>query len=377
MEFSANEEQKLLADALARFVAKEYSFGKRRQIVRQKEGFSREVWRALADMGMLGLPFAEEHGGIGGGPIETLTVMNAIGAGLVVEPYFATVVMAGGVVNLCGSEAQKRALLPGIAQGKLLLALAHGEPESRYRLAAVASRAQRSGAGWAVTGHKAVVLHGAQADKLVVSARTSGADTDTQGIGLFLVDRSAKGVSVRDCRTIDGLRAAEIRFHGAAAELLGTEGRAYETIERSADSGAAALCAEAAGAMEALNAQTLDYIKSREQFGQPIGRFQVNQHKAVDMMIHYEQSKSMAFLAAMRLAAEDARERRRAVSAAKAHIGKSARFIAETAIQMHGGMGVTDELPASHYAKRLVMIDFQLGDASHHLERFIDNGERV
>jgi len=376
MEFSANEEQKLLADALARFVAKEYSFGKRRQIVRQNEGFSREVWRALADMGMLGLPFAEEHGGSGGGPIETLTVMNAIGAGLVVEPYFATVVMAGGVVNRCGSEAQKLALLPEIAQGKLLLAFAHGEPESRYRLAAVASRAQRSRAGWAVTGHKAVVLHGAQADKLVVSARTSGADTDTQGISLFLVDRSAKGVSVRDCRTIDGLRAAEIRFHGAAAELLGTQGRAHETIERSVDSGAAALCAEAAGAMEALNAQTLDYIKSREQFGQPIGRFQVNQHKAVDMMIHYEQSKSMAFLAAMRLAAEDARERRRAVSAAKAHIGKSARFIAETAIQMHGGMGVTDELPASHYAKRLVMIDFQLGDASYHLERFIDNGER-
>jgi len=376
MEFSSNEEQKLLADALGRFVAKEYGFEKRRAIVGQPEGFSRDIWRALADMGMLGLPFAEEHGGIGGGPIETMLVMNAFGSGLVVEPYFATVIMGGGLINLCASDSQKQALLPGIAQGRLLLAFAHGEPHSRYDLASVATRAQRAGAGWTVTGHKSVVLHGAQADKLLVSARTSGTNPGPQGISLFLVERGAKGVRVRDYRTIDGLRAAEIHLDGASAELLGTEGGAYEAIERAVDAGTAALCAEAVGAMEALNAHTLDYIKGRQQFGQPIGRFQVNQHKAVDMMVHFEQSKSMAYFAAMRVGSGEPRVRRHAVSGAKAHIGKSARFIAENAIQLHGGMGMTDELAASHYAKRLVMIDVQLGDAHHHIERFIENADR-
>jgi alkylation response protein AidB-like acyl-CoA dehydrogenase len=300
-----------------------------------------------------------------------MIVMNAIGAGLVVEPYLATVVLAGGLIDALGSEAQKKSLLPAIAEGRLVLAFAHGEPQARYEPRAVATQAKRSGSRWAINGEKAVVAHGGQADRLVVSARTSGAEGDARGISLFLIERAAKGVVVRDYRTIDGLRAAEIQFFGAAGELLGGEDEAFDAIERVTDAGIAALCAEAVGAMEALNAQTLEYIKARQQFGQPIGRFQVLQHRAVDMMIHCEQSKSMAFLAAMRSQSADAAERRRAASAAKVHIGRSGRFVAQSAIQLHGGMGMTDELAASHYAKRLTMINFQLGDVEHHLDRFM------
>jgi alkylation response protein AidB-like acyl-CoA dehydrogenase len=374
MDFSFTDEQKLLADTLSRFVSKEYGFEKRKAILAQPEGFSREVWRALADMGILGLPFAEAYGGIGGSAVDTMIVMNAIGAGLVVEPYLSTVVLAGGLIDELGSEAQKKSLLPAIAEGRLVLAFAHGEPQARYEPRAVATQAKRSGSRWAINGEKAVVAHGGQADRLVVSARTSGAEGDARGISLFLVERAAKGVVVRDYRTIDGLRAAEIQFFGAAGELLGGEGRAFDAIERVTDAGIAALCAEAVGAMETVNAQTLDYIKARQQFGQPIGRFQVLQHRAVDMMIHCEQSKSMAFLAAMRAQSADAAERRRAASAAKVHIGRSGRFVAQSAIQLHGGMGMTDELAASHYAKRLTMINFHLGDVEHHLDRFIREG---
>ena len=373
MEFSSSEEYKLLADALSRFTAKEYGFERRREFMKRPDGFGREIWHALADLGTLGLPFSEEHGGSGGGTVELSIVMQALGAALALEPYLATVVLAGGLVDECGSEPQKRMLLPKIAQGELLLAFAHDEPGGRYERSRVTARARRAGATWKVTGRKSLVLHGAQAGTLVVSARVSGEEASPEGVRLFLVDRKAEGVAVRDYRTIDGLRAAEIVLDGANAELLGADADAGDAIDRVMDVGTACLCAEAVGAMQALNAQTLEYIRSRQQFGQPIGRFQANQHKAVDMMIHCEQSKSIAWLAAMRCDSGDARERRRAVSAAKAHVGKSGRFLAETAIQLHGGMGMTDELPASHYAKRLVMVDFQLGDGAWHVERFIES----
>jgi len=382
MDFSFTDEQKLLADTLARFVGKEYGFEKRKAIVASADGFSREVWSALADMGVLGLAFSEEHGGIGGSTVDTMIVMNAIGSGLLVEPYHATVVVAGGLIAAAGSDAQKRSLLPAIAEGRLLVAFAHSEPQARFDLEQVEAHAKPADAGgWVINGEKAVVLHGAQADKLIVSARTrtpasgaAGAAKDAPGVSLFIVDRNAKGVVVRDYRTIDGLRAAEIGFYGASSELLGGEGKAHDAIEQATDAGIAALCAEAVGAMEALNAQTFEYIKQRQQFGQPIGRFQVLQHRAVDMMIHAEQSKSMAYLAAVRAASTDAAQRRRATSAAKVHIGRSGRYVAQTAIQLHGGMGMTDELAASHYAKRLTMINFQLGDVEHHLDRFLQSG---
>ncbi len=377
MNFSLVEEQRLLQETLARFVEKEYGFEARRRIQALPEGFSRQVWRQLADMGVLGLPLPEAHGGFGGGTIEVMLAMNAIGRGLVVEPYFATVIMGAGMIAEAGSDVQRQSILPAVAGGTLLLAFAHGEPKSRYELASVATRAKKNANGYVLDGVKAVVQHGGQADRLIVTARTSGAERDTSGISLFIVERSAKGVSVRDYRTIDGLRAADITFAAVqvgAEALLGAEGGAFDAIERVTDRGIAALCAEAVGAMEALNAQTVEYLKTRQQFGQPIGRFQALQHRAVDMMIHAEQSKSMAYLAAMRLEAADPRERRRAVSAAKVQIGRSGRAVSQSAIQLHGGMGVTNELAASHYAKRLTMMDFQLGDAEHHLDRFIAAG---
>ena len=372
MDFAFTEEQTLLQDSLKRFVQKEYSFEKRLAIQKSPEGYSRAVWAQLAEMGVLGLPFSEEYGGFGGGAAETLIVMQAIGSGLLVEPYLATVVICGGLVQALGDPVQKR-MLSRVAEGKLLLAFAHGEPRSRYALAQVETRAARDGKGWKLSGRKAVVLHGAQADRLIVSARTGGAANDETGISLFIVDRGAAGMSVRDCRTIDGLRAAEVVLNDvrvSAQALLGAEGGAFPAIDRVSDSGAAALCAEAVGVMETLNAQTLEYLKTRQQFGQPIGRFQVLQHRAVDMFIHCELSRSIALLAAMKSASSDAGERRRAVSAAKAFIGRAGRFIGQTAIQLHGGMGVTDEVAASHYAKRLTMIDFWLGDSEHHLARF-------
>jgi alkylation response protein AidB-like acyl-CoA dehydrogenase len=372
MDFAFTEEQTLLQDSLMRFVQKEYTFEKRLASQKSSEGYSRAVWAQLAEMGVLGLPFPEEYGGFGGGGAETLIVMQAMGNGLLVEPYLATVVIGGGLVQALGDPAQKR-MLSQVAEGKLLLAFAHGEPRSRYALAQVETRAARDGKGWKLSGRKAVVLHGAQADRLIVSGRTAGATADEAGISLFVVDRSAAGMSVRDCRTIDGLRAAEVVLKDVrvgAEALLGAEGGAFPAIDLVSDAGAAALCAEAVGVMETLNARTLEYLKTRQQFGQPIGRFQVLQHRAADMFIQCELSRSIALLAAMKAASSDAGERRRAVSAAKAFIGRAGRFIGQAAIQLHGGMGVSDEVVASHYAKRLTMIDFWLGDTEHHVARF-------
>lgn len=377
MDFGFTEEQQQLRDALARFVEREYAFEKRRAIVGSAEGFSREVWAQLAEMGLLGLTIPEEHGGFGGTAVDTLIAMQAIGNGLVVEPYLASAVLGAGIVARAGTAAQKESLLPAAARGERLLTLAHGEAGARYEPAHVATCARREGSRFVLDGRKSVVPWGAQADTLVVSARTAGGTRDAEGLSLFLVDRAAKGVGVRDYRTIDGQRAAEIELHAVTVgegAVLGLLDHALPAVERIADVGAAALCAEAVGVMETLHAQTLDYIKTRHQFGQPIGRFQVLQHRAVDMFIHLEQSRSMAMLAAVKADADAAAERSRTVSAAKAHLGRSGRLVSQAAIQLHGGMGVTDELPASHYAKRLTMIDFQLGDADYHAERFVALG---
>ena len=377
MDLSFNDDQKQLQDALTKFIERDYGFERRRAHQQLPEGFSREAWAQFAEMGLLALPFAEADGGLGGGAAEMLVVMTAIGNALMVEPYLATVVLAGGTIARAGNAAQKQELLGAIAEGRLIAAVAFEEPGARYNLAQVATTAKKDGGGYVISGSKAVVLHGGQADRLVVSARTAGAAGDAQGISLFVIDGKATGVTVRDYRTIDGLRAADITFEGVrvpASALLGAEGGAFEVIDAVGDAGAAALCAEAVGVMESLNRQTLEYMKGRQQFGQPIGAFQVLQHRAVDMFIHAEQSKSMAYLAAIKAPvvgeAASAQERRRAVSAAKVHIGNSGRVVAQEAIQLHGGMGMTNELAASHYAKRLTMIDFVLGDSAHHLARF-------
>lgn len=373
MDFSYTEEQQLLQDTVARFIANEYGFEARQRIVASDPGFSRDVWAQWAELGLLGLPFAEEHGGIGGTPVDVMIVQQELGRGLAVEPYLSTVVLGGGAIDLLGSAAQKAALLPAIAQGEKLVALALDEPQSRYVLNDVTTKARRDGNGYVIDGKKAVVLHGASADLLLVSARTAGAQRDAGGISLFVVPRNTAGVTVHGYRTIDGLRAADIELRGVRVDadgVLGPIDGALPAIEHVGDLGAAALCAEAVGVMEALNAATLDYLKTRQQFGQPIGRFQVLQHRAVDMFIHAEQSKSLACLAAVKARSADVAERTRAVSAAKSYIGRAGRAVAKEAIQLHGGMGVTNELPAAHYAKRLTMIDFQLGDADYHAERF-------
>jgi alkylation response protein AidB-like acyl-CoA dehydrogenase len=378
MNFSYTEEQQLLRDSVARFVQKDYTFDDRRRIIASAAGWSREAWATIAEMGLLGLPIPSAYGGFGGSMVDTMVAMNAVGNGLIVEPYLATAVLGAGAVAAAGSEAQKQSLLPAVVEGKLVLALAYAEAGARYDAHHVGTRARKSGTGFVLDGAKTVVAHGGQADKLVVTARTAGADGDSLGISLFVVDANAKGVVRRDYRTIDGQRAADITFTGVSVgpdALLGDADGAAPALAHVLDRGAAALCAEAIGVMETLGTLTLEYIKTRQQFGQPIGRFQVLQHRAVDMFVHTEQSKSMAILAAMKadtvMPPADVRDRAKAVSAAKVHIGQSGRWVAQSAIQLHGGMGVTDEMAASHYAKRLTMIDFQLGDAEAHLDRFI------
>ena len=375
MDFNYNEEQLALQDTLRRFISKDYGFEQRRALAKSTEGFSRDHWRQFADLGILALPFPEDFGGLNGNAVDSMLVMEMLGRGLVLEPYLATVVLAGGLIRDNGSAAQKEALLPAIAGGELLMALAHYEAGGRYELNHIATTAKPDGGGYLLSGAKAVVLAGAAADQLIVSARTSGAPNDAEGISLFLVERGAPGLTVRGYPTQDGARAAELKLANvrvAGDALVGAKGQALPVVERAFDYAIAALCAEAVGAMAALNEVTLEYLKTRKQFGQPIGRFQALQHRMVDMVIATEQARSMATLAAVNADSADAVERRRAISAAKAYVGQSARSVGQAAVQLHGGMGVVDELNVSHYFKRLTMINATFGDADHHLGLFSD-----
>ena len=377
MDFSLTEEQRLLQDTIRRFVLQDYSFEKRRAILRSGEGYSRAVWKGIAELGLLGVPFAEQFGGFGGSAVDTMLVMQEFGRGLVLEPYLSSVVLCGNLIRLAGGETQKAALLPPLIEGRLLLAFAHGEPQSRYELNNVHTRARREGDGYLLDGAKSVVLQGDSADKLIISARTSAEPNSASGISLFLLDREAPGLSVRGYGTADGMRAAEIKLVGVrvpARDVLGPVDGAATVIEDVVDLAVAALCAEAVGAMAALHEATLEYLKTRQQFGVPIGRFQALQHRMVDMLIQLEQSRSMALLAAVKADSPDRTERRNAVSAAKVQIGRAGRFIGQQAVQMHGGMGMTDELSVSHYFKRLTMIEATLGDTDHHLARFSETG---
>jgi pimeloyl-CoA dehydrogenase small subunit len=373
MNFDLSEEQQLLADSLKRYLTNEYSIEARAKIVASSSGWSETVWAAFAEMGLLGVPFAEEHGGFGGTAVDVMLVMEAIGEGLVVEPYWVNVGLAGRLVARGGSAEQRQRILPSLIQGKHRLAFAHTERTARYDLAHVGTRATRSGAGFTLEGEKRAVLHGAAADTLIVSARTAGSDTDPNGIGLFLVDRAVSGLTVKDYRTIDELRAADVWLSGVtvpADAMLGGEGRALPLIEDAADYATALLCAEAVGAIRYANETTLEYIKNRRQFGVPIGSFQALQHRMVDMVISYEQARSMAYLACVKADTAPAAERRHAISAAKIKIADACRHVSQEAVQLHGGMGMTEELKVSHTFRRLTMISQTFGDAEHHLERF-------
>jgi alkylation response protein AidB-like acyl-CoA dehydrogenase len=375
MDFEFKEEQLQLADALKRWIARDYGFETRRGIVQSASGVSAQAWATLAELGLTALPVPEAQGGFAGDAVDMFVVMQELGRGLVVEPYFATV-LGAEFLKLAGSHG---GLLEQVAAGELKLACALGERQSRHDMRDIATRSRQDGDGWLLDGEKKVVLHGAQAGMLVVSSRSAGAQRDEDGITLFVVPADAPGVNITGYRMLDGQRAADVRFDGVRVDadaLVGQPGAGWSVLEAALDYGAGLLCAEAIGAMEALFAATLDYLKTRQQFGVPIGKFQALQHRMADMYIHLEQARSMALLAAVRLRSANgdegrAAERRQAVSAAKYRIGQAARFVGQQAVQLHGGMGVTDELPAAHYFKRLTTIELTLGDADHHLARFM------
>jgi pimeloyl-CoA dehydrogenase small subunit len=370
MDFELSEEQRLLKDSVERLTTQRYDFEARKKYMHEPNGWSRDMWRQYAGLGLTALPFAEEHGGIGGGPVETMIVMEAFGRALALEPYFATVVLGGSFLRLGASEAARNDILPKVAAGEALLAFAHIERQARYDLADVAATAKKDGAAYVLNGEKSLSVHGDVADKIVVSARVSGDQRAKNGIGLFLVDAKADGVSRRGYPTMDGLRAAEITLSNVkvgADAVIGEPGNAYPLIEQVADIAIAALAAEAVGAMSAMHEITVDFLKQRKQFGVPIGNFQVLQHRAGDMLIALEQARSMAMLATMMSEEQNAEERRKSMSAAKVQIGRSAKLVGESAIQLHGGIGMTMEYKVGHYFKRVTMIDKMFGDADYHL----------
>ena len=365
MNFDYNEEQQLLADSVRRFLAKDYAFEVRRKIVSSKEGWSPSVWATLAEMGLTGLPFSPDYGGFGGGAVDLMGVMEAAGDAMLVEPYLATVGLGAQFVARAGSDAQKKAILPAVVEGKLKMAFAHTEKGARYNLARVEAQAKKAGDGWEITGEKFVVLGAPAAEKFVVSAKTD------KGLSLFLVSSSSPGLKIKPYVTLDEQRAGDVSFSKAPGELIGTEGGALPVIEEVMDFATALICAEAVGAMKFACDTTLEYLKTRKQFGVPIGTFQALQHRMVDMYVSYEQAKSMACLAASKAdGALDAKDRARSISAAKIKIADNCRHISQEAIQLHGGMGMTEEMKVSHTFRRLTMIAQQFGDAEHHLARF-------
>ena len=373
MDFTYSNEQMALQETLQRFIGRDYGFERRRELARSTLGFSAEAWAQYADLGLLSLPFPEQFGGLGGDAVDIMLVMEQVGRGLLLEPFLSTIVMRGGLIRDAGSGPMKTTLLPRIGAGELKLALACYEAAGRYDLSHVECTAVRSGGGWRLSGDKTVVLDAPSADYFLVSARSGGNTTDARGISLFLVGRETRGVTLSAYPTQSGGRAADLRLEDVALDanaLIGLPEGGLAIVERAVDKGAAALCAEAVGIIAALNEATLNYLKTRKQFGVPIGKFQALQHRMADMLIAAEQARSMAIIAAVYADSEDAAERRRRVSAAKTYIGQAARFVGQQAVQLHGAMGVVDDLIVSHYFKRLTMIDLSLGDGDFHLARF-------
>ncbi len=372
MDFNLSEEQVLLKDVIDKLILKEYSFEQRRRYGVTPEGWSRTFWGQLARQSFLALPFAAEHGGLDGGPQELMLVMEALGRGLVLEPYFGSVVVAGSILRHGASETQLARLVPRIAAGELLLALAQSEKQSRYELGDVLTAAGTDADGYVLNGAKIVVVHGDCADLLLVPARSSGGQRDRDGISLFLVGADAAGLRRRTYRTQDGLRAADLHLDGVRVgkeALIGPLGGGLTILESAADEAIAALAAESVGCMQALLDLTVNYLKQRNQFGGPIGRFQALQHRAAEVLMELEQARSMAMYAALMVSEPDPIERRRAMSEVKVQISKSGRFVAQQAVQLHGGIGVTEEYAVGHYFKRLSMMEALFGDSDHHMAR--------
>jgi pimeloyl-CoA dehydrogenase small subunit len=380
MDFDLSEEQRLLKESVEGLLNDAYDFEQRKKYMKEKGGWSRAIWSRLAEQGLLGLPFSEEDGGFGGGAVETMIVMEALGRALVIEPYLATVVIGGGFLRHGGSAAQKETHLPSIIDGSKSFAFAQLEKNSRYDLHDITTSAKKRGDGYVIDGEKFVVVNGEAADNFIVTARTKGGQRDKSGIGVFLVPGDAKGIARKGYPTQDGFHAADITFTAVevgADAAIGDPENALPLIERVADEARTAICAEAVGAMDESLKTTVEYLKTRKQFGVPIGSFQSLQHRAADMFVDLEQARSMSMFATMAADFDDAGERAKAVAAAKVQIGKSGKFIGQQSIQLHGGIGMTMEAKIGHYFKRLTMIESSFGDTDYHLRRVSDSGGLV
>jgi alkylation response protein AidB-like acyl-CoA dehydrogenase len=375
MEFDYTEEQRALQDTLQRFISRDYDFDKRKIVLRSEAGFSADAWKQYAELGLLALPLPEDLGGLGGTAVDVMVVMEQFGRGLLMEPYLSSVVLGAGLLRDSASDALKRELLPEIAQGNIKVALACYEAAGRFDPAHVVCSAVAKNGDWQLSGRKSVVLDAPSADYFLVSARSGGKVSDRDGVSLFLVPRQTQGLTVTGYATQTGARAADLLLEDltlGADALIGKAGEAMPGILWAVDRGIAALCAEAVGVMDALNKATLEYLKTRKQFGVAIGTFQALKHRMADMLMAAEQSRSMAIIAAVQADSRNQRERSRAIAAAKAYIGQAGRLVGQQAVQLHGGMGVVDEYIVSHYFKRLTMIDITFGDVDYHLGRFSD-----
>ena len=372
MNFELSEEQKMIQQSVERFVQENYDLPKRVEISSKDPGYSKDYWGSMAELGWLGLPFNEEDGGFGGNQIDTLVIMEQFGKGLVLEPFLANVVLGGGAIQMGGSEELKKEILPSLIEGTKQVTLAYAEQQSRFDLEDVATSARLDGDKYIINGQKSMVLNAESADHLVIVTRTSGGQVDEEGITLFLVDSDTKGLEKQNFPTVDGLRASEINLENVEVgieRIIGDIDKGFEILKAVSNNGILALCAEAVGAMEILYKDTVEYTQQREQFDHPLSDFQVLQHRMVDMFMEYEQCKSLLFRATMETI-QDPEMAQKTIHALKHLIGKSGIFVGENAVQLHGGMGVTEELRIGHFFKRLLVIDSQFGNADFHLDKF-------
>ncbi|MEK9902925.1 MAG: acyl-CoA dehydrogenase family protein [Gammaproteobacteria bacterium] len=372
MDFTFNEEQSLIQDQVDQFVQKEYDWETRQSLSNSELGFGEDNWKKFAELGWLGISVSEDSGGFGGSAIESMLIMEAFGKGLVVEPFLETVIMAGGLIDDHGSDQQKSSFLEPAIAGEMHLALAYAEPQSRFNLSDVVTEAKVDGDNFIINGYKSVVMNGPSADQIIVSARTSGTQLDENGISLFIIDANASGLDKTNYKTVDGRRASDLTFENVSVSkenLIGDQDKGFEILDSAIDKAILAISAEAVGAMEVLYKTTVEYTKTREQFGTAIGKFQVLQHRMVDMFMEYEQCKSLLYMATMKHE-EKAEDAKKAISGLKYQVGKAGKFIGQQAVQLHGGMGVTDELNVGHYFKRLTTVGTIFGNTDYHLKKY-------
>jgi alkylation response protein AidB-like acyl-CoA dehydrogenase len=372
MDFTFNEVQSLIQDQVDQFVQKEYDWETRQSLSNSELGFGEDNWKKFAELGWLGISVSEDSGGFGGSAIESMLIMEAFGKGLVVEPFLETVIMAGGLIDDHGSDQQKSSFLEPAIAGEMHLALAYAEPQSRFNLSDVVTEAKADGDNFIINGYKSVVMNGPSADQIIVSARTSGTQLDENGISLFIIDANASGLDKTNYKTVDGRRASDLTFENVSVtkeNLIGDQDKGFEILDSAIDKAILAISAEAVGAMEVLYKTTVEYTKTREQFGTAIGKFQVLQHRMVDMFMEYEQCKSLLYMATMKHE-EKAEDSKKAISGLKYQVGKAGKFIGQQAVQLHGGMGVTDELNVGHYFKRLTTVGTIFGNTDYHLKKY-------